>query len=287
VSKTVKPLQQESSTYPLRVEVVSITPELAREWLKVNIKNRDAKPRAIQRYMEDMLEGDWRLNGSTIVFGVSGRLLDGQDRLMACVESGATFQSLVVWNVNDDDQDVMDTGVKRGFHDTLRLHGYNNVMPLASAVRLDWRWQSECITNKGTFPSTIQALRHLEANPEIKNFIKWSNAVIGKGKVRIPPSVLIAFFYRASLCLSEDAEYFHHHLTTGENLATDNPIMALRRYAANIANNTHGRPGEVFWLAIVIKAWNAFLEGRSVSEMRWRRGGAKPEPFPEMRKESL
>ncbi len=36
-------------------------------------------------------------------------------------------------------------------------------------------------------------------------------------------------------------------------------------------------------LAITIKAWNAYREGRSIGYLRFAGGGAKPEQFPEPR----
>lgn len=34
-------------------------------------------------------------------------------------------------------------------------------------------------------------------------------------------------------------------------------------------------------MGVMIKAWNAYREGRSVGLIRFKSGGAKPEAFPE------
>ncbi|MDP2620568.1 MAG: hypothetical protein Q8P46_10395, partial [Hyphomicrobiales bacterium] len=71
-----------------------ITPELAREWLeKTNRKNRPLSELKWTAYAVDMLEGRWQYNGDAIRFGSDGVLLDGQHRLMACVEAGIPFET--------------------------------------------------------------------------------------------------------------------------------------------------------------------------------------------------
>src|SRR3990172_2754159 len=81
---------------PTDLEVVEITPDLAARWLLSNTHNRTMKVKAIARYAADIRSGAWYVNGETIKFAADGTLLDGQNRLRACIEAGRAFTSVVV-----------------------------------------------------------------------------------------------------------------------------------------------------------------------------------------------
>ena len=80
----------------ITTEIVTLTPALAAEWLNSNTCNRPLSTLRASRYARDMKAGDWRFNGETISFTADGRLVDGQHRLTAVVESGVTIQQVVV-----------------------------------------------------------------------------------------------------------------------------------------------------------------------------------------------
>ena len=52
--------------------------------------------------MMEMQDGKWRLNGKTICFDSTGRLLNGQHRLSAVVRSGVTLTTVVVRGLDPD-----------------------------------------------------------------------------------------------------------------------------------------------------------------------------------------
>lgn len=103
------------------VEWRIITPEKAVEMLKGNTNNRKVKIRDVHTYAHDMKTGKWKANGETIVIGADGKVLDGQHRLMACVEAGTPFLSLVVEYPPESGN--YDTGIKRSTLDTMTIDG--------------------------------------------------------------------------------------------------------------------------------------------------------------------
>lgn len=103
----------------IAVEIVTITPDIAKAWLDKNIKNRHIAARYIRLFARDMRNHAWMLTGETIKFSWDGYLLDGQTRLTACIESNTPFRSLVVYGVDPRSQDVMDTGKARTGADIL------------------------------------------------------------------------------------------------------------------------------------------------------------------------
>ena len=114
-----------------------ITPDLAKDYLAKNTQNRrnnTPNERVVRSYMDDMKNGLWKINGSTIVFGESGRLLDGQHRLMACVKSGISFVTLVVRGIRDDVFDTIDIGLARTGGDLLSIIGAPNYTAASSII---------------------------------------------------------------------------------------------------------------------------------------------------------
>lgn len=60
------------------IRVTTITPDMAKDMLKNNTENRTLKSRRVQMYANDMLNGNWKMNGDTIVIGDDGVLKNGQ-----------------------------------------------------------------------------------------------------------------------------------------------------------------------------------------------------------------
>lgn len=76
---------------------VTITPEMARQWLLTSKGNRSLKQATkMMEYKKDMLRGAWLYNGDSIRFSEDGVLIDGHHRLSACSEANVTFLSDVV-----------------------------------------------------------------------------------------------------------------------------------------------------------------------------------------------
>lgn len=98
----------------LRVELMQIPPDLAAKWLKRNFVNRPIQRKHIKSLVDAIRAGQWDdANGETIIFGITGNLLDGQHRLTAVVEAQHAITSLVVFGVEEHKRATIDTGNKR------------------------------------------------------------------------------------------------------------------------------------------------------------------------------
>jgi len=98
-----------SPSNPLAIEVVDVTPELAGKWLERNHEgNRPINWRNVEAFANDMRSGAWRLTHQGICFDAHDRLIDGQHRLHAVVQSGATVKMLVIRNAGGDFHDPID-----------------------------------------------------------------------------------------------------------------------------------------------------------------------------------
>ena len=93
----------------LDLEIMTITPELAQEWLDRGGTNRKSTRRRIEAMTAAIQRGEWQLTGEAIKLDNEGRVRDGQNRLHPIVQVGIPVRSVVAHSVNEDAFDVMDT----------------------------------------------------------------------------------------------------------------------------------------------------------------------------------
>lgn len=79
-----------------RASVMTVTPAMATEWITKNrSKNRKVSEATVLKYAEDMRSGRWVLNGETIIMDKAGNIIQGQHRLLACIEASDAYLEAV------------------------------------------------------------------------------------------------------------------------------------------------------------------------------------------------
>jgi hypothetical protein len=99
----------------------SISPQKAARYLKMNTSNRRPSPKYISYIADQMKRGNFVITGQTISFRYDGVLIDGQQRLMACVEAGVSFFTWVIRGLGDDAFHGTDIGKGRSAADITGL----------------------------------------------------------------------------------------------------------------------------------------------------------------------
>ena len=113
-----------------------ITPEIAKRFLENNPINRRASEVKIKEYALDMLNNDFLFAGHTVCLSDTGKLLDGQQRLMACVQTNKPFHTILVENLPEEVIRVIDSGKKRTYADQLKMDGYKKPGLLAASIKM-------------------------------------------------------------------------------------------------------------------------------------------------------
>lgn len=263
----------------MKVTVETITPEKAAAWLpKFTRANRNMRDAKVEQYAQDMKDGNWRLTGETIKFNGS-RGMDGQHRLAACLLAGVPFRSAVAWDVSSDAHVAIDTGVARTMSDELKFRGEKDTARLAATLSHVWRYDNDVFNRRG-HPSRQTLLAVLNSNPDLMR--RSVRKTIGN-KVGILSTALAAVHYLASRDHSiEDADGWLARVNADVGHEEGDPTLAYRRFAVNTRNTAHSRVRADTWVALGIKSFNAYVLGDKVANLRWRRGGHNPEPFPEI-----
>ena len=273
-----------SARYPMvSVSIEEITPEVAAAMLERNVNNRNPKREPIYKAIVD---GEWKLNGATIVFSEEGELIDGQNRLMACVKANMPIVTFVVRGIDKDAQITMDMGVKRQVADFLKIRGYtesSNVAAIGSAMyKAETSGIAAAFTKANgseyTVMSTVNFIDEVyedRIRPILRPCTRVSNMY--KGVSRGAIGVLYDRF--RSVDEDDAAEFIKQLLKVSVPCKT---MLLLQRKLEVNANNKQGRMPQEIIAALIVKTWNAYMTGEHKAMLRYAAGGSRPEPFPEI-----
>lgn len=273
--RAAMPLAEQLSTLealirkpPTNTRVIEFSHELAEHILaNLNSNNRNRKPAKIKRYAEDMASGNWGLTGDTIKFGSNGELRDGQNRLAACVRAGTAFESHVVFGIDPGLFARMDVGKNRTGGDVFKIAGIGYPNHVAAAVRWLLILGSDEPSNRGAQFSNEELLAGYRQrfDPEkLEESIKAALKV--KRATRHPVGPLAALHYLFSERDPKRADAFYDEWETGRAKRVRAPARFLQNRLTEIANKNDRRMHENVRNALIIKAWNAYIAGHTVSK---------------------
>jgi hypothetical protein len=103
-------------------KVMKITPEMAKEFLHGNVDNRNIRGWWVTSLSNMIKRNEFITSHQGIAFSQSGRLLDGQHRLLAIVEADTPVNMNVTFNVDELAYKVVDSGIKRTYADLTGLN---------------------------------------------------------------------------------------------------------------------------------------------------------------------
>jgi hypothetical protein len=244
----------------LTFKVEEISPSEARAYLASALSRRKPDGRTVSTYAAMMKAGAWVVNGQPIIFDSSGSLLDGMQRLSACVKSGVALTTLVARGVRRDTLHSIDQHRARSYVAVLEARG--TYRRPASIVRLMGKLIRIENGTLGVSAPPISWARYdrvLEANPELIEAVDIADKYRGM-KVHSQPLAVLAFMairsghgsafrdFLVSLDMEDD------QAATGFNGAT-NLLSTLEAIRAV------GEVGADQVLALSILAFNDWLDG--------------------------
>lgn len=118
----------------MKTELESISPETARKYLGKNTENRPIRQSWVEALAGMMQRGEWKLLHQGIAFDDTGRLVDGQHRLLAILSSGVTVKMTVTRDLEPESYRYIDGGAKRSISDRLKLLNDPNINTIAIAI---------------------------------------------------------------------------------------------------------------------------------------------------------
>lgn len=120
----------------LKVSVEIISPDAAKQYLARNFEtNRKLSPKNVAKHISSMQKGSWLISTDCIGFDTLGRLINGQHRLTAIVQSDTSQPFIVVRNLPIQSAQILDLGKKRMMDERLCIAGKTLSRTLCSVVR--------------------------------------------------------------------------------------------------------------------------------------------------------
>lgn len=250
----------------MKADFVTMTPAKAKELLAKNTHNRPANKKHVNGLAKDMLAGRWKPNGDTIRVG-NGRLIDGQHRLIACVQSGVSFETLLVTGIENDVFDTIDTGKRRGGADTLAVHGRKNYTLLAAAVVIVELYYSGRAGLRLTYGGGATNADYLEWVKKYVGLVDSVEHCSTRTTRLVQPSIMSACHYIFSKIDPALADDFIERLSTGENVTKDSPMSKLReRLLQNYTSLKKMDRAHIF--TMIVRAWNHERSGKNLKRLR-------------------
>lgn len=120
----------------MKLQVVDVTPQQAKNWLKLNTLNRPLRPSYVDYLADSMKRGEWVVNHQPVALN-GNRLIDGQHRLMAVIQSGlSAVKMAVVTDAETTTFDTIDIGAKRSHADIFRedVHVMNPIVLITKII---------------------------------------------------------------------------------------------------------------------------------------------------------
>ncbi len=251
---------------------VEVTPELARLWLEFNVNNRHVNPSRVAQIARDMSAGLWKQNGDSIRFDREGRLIDGQHRLLAVIESGKSLSTFVVRGLEPEAQTTIDTGQARSAGQQLHLLGFSNATKAASVVVTLWRlihapdkvW---AVSNMPSKAEQIEfAMMHRDA---ITRAVNYGSDAWRELRAKISAYGAAAAYIELNGRAEEFGD-FHTTLLRGSNLAPGDPRLEYRSRLAKSKSIKSAWDTQA-WAAMTVKAFNAYVTGKDIKTLRFTR----------------
>lgn len=247
----------------ITTEICTITPDIAAAYLEKNQGNRTVSNAAINKLAADMRKDRWQLTGDAIRFDRDGRLIDGQHRLMACVRAKASFKTVVMYGLDPNAQDVIDSGKARRAADVLSIRGSTHANQLASALRMLIEYKAGAYNGMHLPITTMEIVEALERNPNITKSVAVCTHKMPRST---PRRALALIHYTATIFLglgdkaNAMVDVYRHGVPTYDG----DPIHTLReRIIMASSAPTRMTPASVD--ATAFHAWNMFAKGKPVN----------------------
>jgi len=252
-----------------------VTPSMAQEFLTHNISNRKLDEKTVSLYQRLLKNHLFVLSNDAICFGTNGILLNGQHRLTACVRSNVPMPCIVCRNMPNESYIIMDNGKNRTAADILYVQDVPNAALVSASIRrfLKLKNNYTVMNEMAGSDRTSNAEIEDEFNSK-KDF--WNN--IGK------TSSKIAAKGRWKLLKGSDIGGISSYLIL-EKKHPEDTVMSFFNEIEGLKNPSHSvitllqqklneskrsllkrLPGFVVQ-KLVIKAWNAYVTGKTYTHL--------------------
>ena len=250
----------------MKAEVKFVTPLIALNILRVNQNNRKVSEKKVNEYVESIKRGDWKENGESIIIDKKGNLKDGQHRLNAIIKSNTAFNLVVVTEVEENIMHTIDIGKNRSLKDVLMLNGAKSCINLSSLINKIYKYNNNSYSTgvmEGTknLTNSIGLQMYLDYNKEYYNLTLIGLRIYDKQTVKAFSASELSFLHYMLVGYNEDINAVNFLMNiSGCVIKKDNSASWIFKKIA-LAKESKTTLSRKWVLAMVIKAWNLYVEG--------------------------
>lgn len=242
-------------------------------------KNRPHSEKGLLRYARAMKSGSWKLTGEPIIFSKSGNLLNGQHRLMACINAGSSFPSVVIFGIDDDAFKFMDIGIARTAGHIFAIEEIPNYNAMSAAARLLFAYKNVKNWSGGNVDiENDELLSFYYQHQDLQKSFGFGRSM--HRELRIGGRWSIFSHYICANKNRQLADEYFERLASGAGLSAKSVTFSVRKRLLTSALSTSEKLSDVHCAAFIIKGWNAVREDRSLGVLKWRTEQAPNEAFP-------
>ena len=268
----------------LTMEYVEVTPDMAWDFLsRTTIKNRFITQSTVHKYARQIMAERWCVTGEALKFDDVGNLLDGQHRLWGFIETGlesAVF--LVIKNIPASSQSFIDTPKPRTPANTLEMEGVPDPRIAAATVKMLNEYEHSrmpgssawrvALDNQGIYQYTLD-------HPDVLTSV--SAVADSKGLKDLGKPATVAFTHCVTSRLNPTvAADFWRRIAEADYDGLGDPVQRIRERLIIARRQPHSTVSPTMTAALVFKAWNAAVRGRTIGNLNWVQRGEKMEKFP-------
>lgn len=259
-------------------EPTMVTPAMAMEWLKLNVDNRPVSDNRVRNFERAITDGRFRLTSDAIGFDKTGKLINGQHRLLACIRADQTIPLHVARSLPVESFLVMDRGTRRTAAQALRMRGISNATIAASGARIVLVVKNDWFGRSANDIDHEMIYGQVMDNMDAYSFWTHIGALKPTRSLRLPGGSTTAFGVLGEAKADrDDLEAYIHAVITAENLTRGDPRLAVHNWFINRNQRENGGRRNIGCTAVLIKGFVRWIDGVETQHMRpWRFG----EPFP-------
>jgi hypothetical protein len=271
------------TTMKTTVEIETVTPEKAAEYLKDNHANqRNLTNSHMWHLAQQMKNGQWKMNGESIIFDWDGNIADGQHRLHSVIKSGVACDFVIVRGIDPSCFPTIDRGKPRSNGNIFAINGIANFNIAASSTMgvLNYRRalavkvvkNGEVVKSRGSLntyirPSSTDLLAEYE-----KHTLKYESAIkiAIDCRTKAAPSCVgtVAALALIDGKMGEDyVVQFWKSFKSGANLPEKSPILKLTERLSKNAD-TKTKLSQNHTILLMAKAWNFYAQEKPCGVLR-------------------
>ena len=269
----------------------TITPEVASVLLRRSKrKNVPIKKSKIDQYARAMIANKWDCyNSQAVSIDTDENIVNGHQRLMACVQAGVQFKTLFITGVPPETFVSEDTGRSRDAGHFFAVLGEKNYVALAAGARALFLWERGLWRYAGVsggsgaspIPITYEDLQEeVKRRPSLREGAEFytQNTTL---KGRFPTGMVTALYALTSKHPKHEA--FWDELADRLSTDKESPAWQLNR-RIDLAKSKNLILSKMAILALLTKAWNIYIQDTWIG-LSWtgNRGEKMPEPITDLK----